>query len=295
MEVGRLIDEEKTFIEKGYYSNELSHGSHKPVYAVCEGVNCQREGGRGRWVRFQDYRDLCYECAMIVCHIHKYKEKTKKLKCIDDDKTLSEKGYRSTWLKPNSSRDVWRICDICKDGRWIKFSDYSELCQKCVCTTDEYRKKIGDSNRDPSEKTRRLMSENHADVSGENHPNWQGGISFGDYCPLFNEPLKGAIRNYFCNMCFECGETIEENKGREMSVHHVNYQKNCGCDNTNFCIYVPLCMKCHGKTSGNRCKWYLHFMVKLALCNPNYYAYHIPVVFYDEPSYNYDYVFNMRR
>ena len=130
----------------------------------------------------------------------------------------------------------------------------------------------------------------------ERNPAWRGGVSYGDYCKFFNEPMKDAIRNYFGNKCFGCGRDMAENKDRKMSVHHVNYQKSCGCDNTQFCIYVPLCMKCHGESNHNRWYWYNKFMTEIALRNPNYYAYHIPVVYYDEPSYNYAYVIekNMR-
>lgn len=116
-----------------------------------------------------------------------------------------------------------------------------------------------------------------------------------EYCAFFDMPMKVAIRNYFNNECFECEKTIADNKNRKMSVHHVNYQKRCGCDNTQFCIYVPLCGSCHIATNHNRWHWYIRFMIELALRNPNYYAYHIPVVFYDEPCYNFDYVFQMRK
>ena len=58
-----MIDEEITFREKGYRSTDLSHGSNKEVWAVCEGDNCEREGGRGRWVKFYAYVLLCPLCA----------------------------------------------------------------------------------------------------------------------------------------------------------------------------------------------------------------------------------------
>lgn len=211
---------------------------------------------------------------------------TEKLPWIDDDITFAEKGYKSIWLKPKSGKPVWAICqgENCEReggrGRWVAFQSCVEFCHSCAVRTEESRRK---------------RSENRAGVSGENSPNWKGGISLDDYCKFFDEPMKDAIRNYFDNLCFECGETVEENKGRKMSVHHVNYQKRCGCDNTQFCIYVPLCMKCHGESNGNRWYWYNKFMTDLALMNPNYYAHHIPVVYYDEPSYNYSYVFEKQR
>lgn len=38
---------------------------------------------------------------------------------------------------------------------------------------------------------------------------------------------------------------------RKLSVHHVNYDKNCLCDD-NECEFVPLCISCHTKTNHNR-------------------------------------------
>ena len=282
-----MIDEEITFREKGYYSTDLKPYSSKSVFAVCEGENCEREGGRGRWIEFRQYRDLCHSCAVKDRRIERCETPTEKLPWIDDDITFAEKGYRSIWLKPKSNKPVWAICanPDCEieggRGRWVKFQDCREFCHPCASKTEAKRKKLRDVAK--------------GKYCGKNNPNWKGGISFGEYCKLFNEPLKDAVRNYFDNNCFECGETIEENGGKKMDVHHINYQKNCGCDNNQFCIYVPLCRSCHSKTNYNRWYWYTHFMTELALRNPNYYAYHIPVVFYDEPSYNYEYVFEKRR
>lgn len=279
-----MIDEEITLREKGYYSYDLKSQSSKKVWAVCEGENCEREEGRGRWVTYQQYRDLCCSCANKICHVLKEEDKVEKRHYIDDDITYAEKGHRSIDLKSNSRKLVWAICanpDCEREGgrgRWVKFHDCRELCHLCACRTDEFRRKSCDTSR------------------GENNPNWKGGIARGGYCKLFNESLKDAVRSYFNNICFKCSKTISQNDDRKMSVHHVNYQKDCGCDNTQFCIYAPLCMECHGKSSnGDRWYWYNHFMMELATRNPNYYAYHIPVVYYDEPSYNYEYVFEKNR
>lgn len=254
-----MIDEEKTYREKGYRSTDLKPKSSKPVYAVCEGENCNY----GRWVRFCQYHDLCNACAKKKNRKHNYDDNV--VRSIDEDKTFLEKGYRSIDLSAQSNKEVWAICIECGNGRWVRFCQYKDLCPSCA-------------------------------KKGDKCYNWKGGISIGKYCKFFDNPLKDAVRNYFDNLCFECDGDIEKNKCRKMSVHHINYQKNCGCDNTQFCVYIPLCNSCHGKSSnGNRWYWYLHFMTELALRNPNYYAYHIPVVYYDEPCYNYAYVFEKNR
>ena len=341
-----MIDEEITFREKGYRSADLSECSNKLVWRVCDGC------GEEKWITFHACRDLCSVCANKKRRKYDYDDSEVVVRSIDEEKTFSERGYRSTDLSAKSHKDVWAVCVECGEGRWVVFRDYRDMCFLCSHRTDEYRTTrsnaqkgekhnfynkthtketkekmriaaLGEKNhfygKTHTEEARKKMrvlnrGENNGMYGkkhnketiaklrkarevqfGENNPNWKGGISIEPYCALFNEPMKHVIRKYFNNMCFECGENVEQNNGRKMSVHHVNYQKGCGCDNTHFCIYVPLCNQCHGKTGGNRWYWYTRFMTELALRNPNYYAYHIPVVFYDEPSYNFEYVFEKNR
>ena len=88
----------------------------------------------------------------------------------------------------------------------------------------------------------------------ENSPNWQGGISFEPYCQKFNNKFKEYIRDKFGRVCFLCQKGEEEN-GRKLSVHHVNYNKDCGCDNDEACQFVPLCISCNSKVNYNRNMW----------------------------------------
>jgi uncharacterized protein (DUF983 family) len=98
-------------------------------------------------------------------------------------------------------------------------------------------------------------------LSGENNHGWQGGISFEPYCPKFNEAFRESIREKFGRICFLCPTTEEEN-GTKLSVHHVNYDKNCLCNDSD-CEFVPLCMPCHLKTNFNREYWEEMIMEKL--------------------------------
>ena len=82
---------------------------------------------------------------------------------------------------------------------------------------------------------------------------WDG---FGSlYCELWCEELREHIRNKYNRTCFICSMTEKESLeewGEKLSVHHVDYNKQCDCDG-NECILVPLCKKCHSKTTfGNR-------------------------------------------
>jgi len=90
--------------------------------------------------------------------------------------------------------------------------------------------------------------------SGENNPNWQGGLSFEPYCTKFNFAFKEYIRDKFGRVCFLCNKA-EAEVGEKLSVHHVNYNKGCGCDTDETCQFVPLCRSCNAKVNGNRKEW----------------------------------------
>lgn len=129
----------------------------------------------------------------------------------------------------------------------------SEITKKMM--TLSMRKQISEKlkgrgvGRKLAEETKRKLSKAN---SGENHPNWKGGVSSAPYCAKFNNKFKEQIREKFGRACFLCGE---KEKGRKLSVHHVNYDKSCLCSEIE-CEFVPLCASCHGKTSnGDREHW----------------------------------------
>lgn len=87
---------------------------------------------------------------------------------------------------------------------------------------------------------------------GKNSPNWQGGLSFLPYSLKFNCDLKRNIRERDNFICQECGR--EENK-TDLSIHHIDYNKE-NCDESNL---ISLCKPCHSKTNGNRDYWFAYF------------------------------------
>ncbi len=136
---------------------------------------------------------------------------------------------------------------------WMKNRHHSEESKKKMSTShkdipksEEHKKHIGESHIGmyPSEKTREKLSKNHWDCSGENGPNWKGGISFLPYCFKFNKELKELIRerdNRICQLC----DKIEEDA--KLSVHHIHYDKeNCEPD------LISLCRVCNSKVNYNR-------------------------------------------
>lgn len=99
-----------------------------------------------------------------------------------------------------------------------------------------------------TEEEKRKLSESK---KGAKNPAWKGGISFKPYCAKFDIAFKHRIRAKFGFECFLCGKSTKENC-RALCVHHVNYNKACGCDEDKTCQFVPLCIRCHNKTNANR-------------------------------------------
>ncbi len=88
---------------------------------------------------------------------------------------------------------------------------------------------------------------------GEKASAWRGGVSFEPYCPKFNVEFRSRVRAFFNYRCVVCGLTEEEN-GKHLSVHHINYNKKACCDNSPK-LFAALCHSCHSKTNHNRDEW----------------------------------------
>lgn len=105
-------------------------------------------------------------------------------------------------------------------------------------------------------------------LKGNKNPNWKGGIKHEKkYCYKFNDTLRQQIRDKYMNKCFLCNKTKEEN-GMELDVHHIDYNKDQGCNNEHDWKLIPLCRSCHMKTNGNktnRKKYKRHIQVLLEI------------------------------
>jgi len=157
--------------------------------------------------------------------------------------------------------------------------------------SEEHRRNIGKTNKNPSLKTRDKMSKSHEGKrysleskkkksekhkelwkkpgykesrSGKNSGRWLGGISFEPYTPDFNKRFKESIKERDNYCCVVCNKPQEELK-LSLIVHHIDYNKlnsfpqNC----------VSLCRNCHTKTNFNRVAWTVFFQ-KLLKENYNY-------------------------
>lgn len=134
-------------------------------------------------------------------------------------------------------------------------------------------------------------------LSGEKHPNWNGGSSSEPYCGKFNENLRERVREFFGRVCQLCDKHESESKLR-LSVHHVYAEKKACCEG-DICnlnemdelrklfpkeiakfgtpeftedeiirvrMMVPLCKSCHSKTMVKRHEeYYRHFFDNLIM------------------------------
>jgi len=125
---------------------------------------------------------------------------------------------------------------VIKYGNTVKFGNTTS----CGCEGKESARKNGKKSR--------------MKHSGEKCHLWKGGISYGPYCPKFSREFKQRVREFFDNKCVECGITEEEH-GKKMCVHHVNFDKTSCCDENVEPLFVTLCASCHPKTNFNREYW----------------------------------------
>ena len=105
-----------------------------------------------------------------------------------------------------------------------------------------------------TEEAKQKMRGSRPKSSGENHPNWDGGLSYEPYYIKFNGEFKERVRDFFGRICFICGKS-EMNNGRKLDVHHVNYLKMACCDPYIRPMFVPLCRSCHSLTNFERESW----------------------------------------
>lgn len=72
-----------------------------------------------------------------------------------------------------------------------------------------------------------------------------------EYCYMFDEICRDNNRRKYNYKCFIC-DVSEKTTGRKLDVHHIDYNKNQGCDEKPEWKLLPLCRSCHAKTNGSK-------------------------------------------
>ena len=178
-------------------------------------------------------------CTMLGKH---HSKKTKK------KMRISHIGL-NTWLKGKS---------LSKDHR-VKVIKTLINGDECRGKNNPMYGKVGYWNgKKLTKQHKEKMRQNHVDFKLENHPNWQGGISFEPYPITFNNQLKDKIRardNFICQKCgvpeLECNERL--------TCHHIDYNKQ-NCEENNL---IALCHSCNTKVNYSREYWTNYFKEKI--------------------------------
>ena len=181
---------------------------------------------------------------------------------IDESRTFDIYGYTSGELTRGSGKHVVAVCDDCGKYRVLRYYCYRELCPSCCQKgkvgsfygkhhSYESRKKMAKSQtgRCQSEVTKRKVS---AAQQGIRYDDWESYACKSPYCPLFNNDCKESNRDKYGRRCFICGlpesENITKNgKHLKLAVHHVDMNKQQGCDGVRWKL-VPICLKHHRKS-----------------------------------------------
>jgi hypothetical protein len=105
-----------------------------------------------------------------------------------------------------------------------------------------------------------------AKIQGVSYDEWECFAKEKKYCPLFNETCKESNREKYNRKCFICGKPESENitktgKQKKLSVHHVDMDKQQGCDGIRWRL-VPLCMKHHGSAHNDELAARLKYVCK---------------------------------
>ena len=271
-----MIDEEATFEKFGYYSTDWAPKSHKKIIVVCD--DC----GKVRVMSKYSYHARCKACANkgerhpLFGKYHSEETRKKMSDAHKGAKNWNWKGglamriceqcgvefpvrpfkikrgegkfcspecygkWRSKHLRGKNNANwqggkIKQVCQICGKVRYVKPSKIKQGGGK-FCSPKCHGKWLSKHN------------------TGKNNPSYRNGASFEPYCIKWNEPFREYIREKFHRVCFLCGKTEKEN-GQRLSVHHVNGNKNCGCDDDETCQFVPLCVSCHSKMLSKKVDW----------------------------------------
>ena len=169
-------------------------------------------------------------------------------------RSLSEAGKGQTYTEETKRKiSATETGKIVSNESKLKMSESS----KGKIASEETRRKMSKSHKgfkhteESIEKMcdRIVTDETKNKMKGKNNPNWKGGISFGEYCPAFNEEIKEYIRDKYNRKCFNCG--MEEDNDRKLDVHHVDFNKMQGCNEHEWRL-IPLCKSCHASATNNR-------------------------------------------
>ena len=202
------------------------------------------------------------------CFMRSKKENSNKQwddpKARENASEMTKKQFKDQKARENASE---------KQKQMWKNPEYREkqvLVQKQKYDDPEYREKMCDvhknqyiNNPELSKKLSIIHKKRYVDNPelrilnscsqlGISRDEWDGFAKENPYCEKFNESCRERNRARYGRKCFICGKPESENftktgKPQRLSVHHIDRNKQQGCDDYNWAL-VPLCLKHHGES-----------------------------------------------
>lgn len=273
-----MINEERTKEDFGYISDDLTPGAMKHIWAICN--DC----GNERSIRYKNYirsNGRCKSCSNSNPSDEKRRKLSERqigIKNHNYGKTASKETRRK--MSENSPRLSGANHPMYGIQHSKKTCAQMSASRVGKHHSEETKLKIskfmsGPNNpllgKHPTEETIRKISES---TSGEKHPNygthrtdetkkrisatllkqtydeWESYAVNSPYCPKFNNACKESNRDKYNRLCFICGLPENDNitstgKHKKLSVHHVDMNKQQGCEGHEWKL-IPVCVCCHG-------------------------------------------------
>lgn len=179
--------------------------------------------------------------------------------------------------------DIWRSLNNLGENNPLWVPRVKCICLECGIPFDQEQRRVErGSGRFCSSKCFHVWRVKNISLRGENSPMWNGGLSYGKYCPDFR-PVRPRVRAWYEYRCMfpncECGnEIVAIGVKPQLDVHHVYYQKEACCYHTeegefvfdlgkdgkiivqgNPTKFVTLCRSANGKVNKNRLYWAKYF------------------------------------
>lgn len=237
----------------GYDPTTLSPGSHEKVWDICAG--CEMAILRER----RYVGRLCRRCVRKgvplppdVCEKIR-KGNTGKVRTPEMREVYSAAATKRLANPKNHPMYGRKHTPESIEKMHIAHSNRSEETLKLMSDVQkgiQSGEKNGFYGKTHSKESRQSMSATKQHISCDE---WEEFARDQPYCPKFNEVCRESNREKYDRQCFICGKPESENilssgKHIKLSVHHVDMNKNQGCDGHEWRL-VPLCRHHHGSSA----------------------------------------------